>query len=157
MPRSGFSPRNGESVLKDKSPKTAKDTGSFSPRNGESVLKSSLLSSYRRLLQCFSPRNGESVLKIWRKKMPNRGKYTCFSPRNGESVLKFDIGDVNVTIYQFQSPQWGKCSKGRRRICPERQRAGFSPRNGESVLKPRILLSSLINSSVSVPAMGKVF
>ena len=81
----------------------------------------------------FSPRNGESVLKEWAKiseneydwfQSPQWGKCSkgneenvtvqelwCFSPRNGESVLKI-AADVIGMGCTFQSPQWGKCSKG---------------------------------------------
>ena len=83
----GFSPRNGESVLKFlnfspmknskkfQSPQWGKCSKakyesysfmkgeSFSPRNGESVLKT-ILEIFAVLISGFSPRNGESVLKL---------------------------------------------------------------------------------------------
>ena len=84
-------------------------TACFSPRNGESVLKKYLQLFLYSLCYCFSPRNGESVLK--QMFFVNKLVDKSFSPRNGESVLKAKIAEGFSKIEEFQSPQWGKCSK----------------------------------------------
>ena len=82
----------------------------------------------------------------------------CFSPRNGESVLKRTLWHFSLEKAEFQSPQWGKCSKGYLDYNEVLGFIGFSPRNGESVLKKRrFWKESLQLVPVSVPAMGKVF
>ena len=84
-----FSPRNGESVLKNAKQYFLSMSAMFqSPQWGKC---SKVLCGTRRVYgnECFSPRNGESVLKpaeiVWHFRAHG------FSPRNGESVLKLDI------------------------------------------------------------------
>ena len=60
----GFSPRNGEVILKKKSKNDIYDIKSFSPRNGEVILKTFISNFVVEGGECFSPRNGEVILKF---------------------------------------------------------------------------------------------
>ena len=81
----GFSPRNGEVILKCAEARPTKKDLGFSPRNGEVILKSNSTVAVS-LSNCFSPRNGEVILK-WRYELLE-GYSKSFSPRNGEVILK---------------------------------------------------------------------
>ena len=128
----------------------------------------------------FSPRNGESVLKKV-VSYHRIGDFWFQSPQWGKCSKAERNTVQNEDGSKFQSPQWGKCSKAKNCIDYALKKRGFSPRNGESVLKEMVLVvqdvkvlgfsprngeSVLKNnlfiikgfvSSVSVPAMGKVF
>ena len=80
----------------------------------------------------FSPRNGEIVLKMFMQKL--YASQERFSPRNGEIVLKRKVMIRKPALDEFQSPQWGDCSKVTDRVVRQDDEC-FSPRNGEIVLK----------------------
>ena len=77
----GFSPRNGEVILKQCGDCTKRDQTRFSPRNGEVILKN-VKELTNKYFLCFSPRNGEVILKNnfrrcqleWRVSVPVMGK-----------------------------------------------------------------------------------
>ena len=55
------------------------------------------------------------------------------SPQWGKCSKEYIEKETGV-VAKFQSPQWGKCSKEAKAALKAEQK-GFSPRNGESVLK----------------------
>ena len=85
----GFSPRNGEIILKVKSMHYIKNNNkSFSPRNGEIILKWCSCISRQQVQVFQSPQWGDNS-KANQFKYDNE-KQLCFSPRNGEIILKFE-------------------------------------------------------------------
>ena len=80
----------------------------FSPRNGEVILKDGVIRlMWRRKI--FSTSNVDVILKV--KMFRDKLRAAGFSPRNGEVILKISIILFNK-IRRFQSPQWGSNSKG---------------------------------------------
>ena len=80
----------------------------FSPRNGEIILKLGDI-MFMQKLYGFSPRNGEIILKECANML--KAVDSCFSPRNGEIILKRMGFTAFVGNLLFQSPQWGDNSK----------------------------------------------
>ena len=83
---SGFSPRNGEVILKFWPYSLAKEIVRFqSPQWGSNSKVEDLAMEFDKYM-CFSPRNGEVILKLLL--FVALAKEECFSPRNGEVILK---------------------------------------------------------------------
>ena len=89
----GFSPRNGEVILKWHHRKRRVLGESFSPRNGEVILKRRLKGQQSLLMYAFqSPQWGSnSKVTVVERQLSKRR----FSPRNGEVILK---GTLRIRI-----------------------------------------------------------
>ena len=107
----GFSPRNGEVILKSFVEGLDLWLGGFSPRNGEIILK--IVNEYSKRYEAGkvfqSPQWGDNSKGIL---FGRRYRMQGFSPRNGEIILKFEGDDIVCKAVLFQSPQWGDNSKG---------------------------------------------
>ena len=82
----------------------------FSPRNGEVILKVQP-GAYFEAVGCFSPRNGEVILKEEDHNCPGLLVSMFQSPQWGSNSK---VNTTKTTIMAngaFQSPQWGSNSK----------------------------------------------
>ena len=124
----GFSPLNGEVILKEDSGLELGTNASFSPLNGEVILKAQGI--FMKYLLTFqfpqwgsNSKDGATLVEEY---------YPKFQSPQWGSNSKVMSQEQLTSHLKFQSPQWGSNSKGQ------------SWRHYE-----------IGNSSVSVPSMGK--
>ena len=123
----GFSPRNGEVILKSNPPYVPPSLTSFSPRNGEVILKLNNSSIKTGVMEFQSPQWGSNSKEKWTKAQFEKAS---FSPRNGEVILKSNL------------------------VLTSRNLLSFSPRNGEVILKPKFLQHGLGHTTFQSPQWG---
>ena len=80
----GFSPRNGEVILKKINGVEQSIELRFSPRNGEVILKDKAIATMNADTAFQSPQWGSNSKVVADSR---RGKVLSFSPRNGEVIL----------------------------------------------------------------------
>ena len=129
----GFSPRNGEVILKAIIRLGSLTSIRFSPRNGEVILKSPHISATNKFFSFQSPQWGSNSKEI--HKLRNMYPILSFSPRNGEVILKYHVF-FRFTYYWRFSPRNGEVIlKKTLKFVVLLLLECFSPRNGEVILK----------------------
>ena len=94
-PQEGFSPRNGEVILKLSTRELVERAyQAFQSPQWGSNSKVLALGLEACKGACFSPRNGEVILKF--PLFQTAAGRSCFSPHNGEVILKFSILGFNI-------------------------------------------------------------
>ena len=105
-PRKGFSPRNGEIILKFGMIPINTWICCFSPHNGEVVINELTYQPSLTLQARFSPRSGEIILKLlgrtWSCHAPS-----MFQSHRWGSNSKAEGDTLWSIVKEFHSPQWG--------------------------------------------------